>query len=175
MSNLIKLNLGCGPDIKEGYVNIDSCPINSRVIKMDIRDLKYEKESVDEIYARDVIEHLPLGDAKKSIKNWSEISKSGGKLFIQTICWDLIIKAYHANLWNMEVVNYMLFAGKNWVDGSSRIEDFHKSAYSAELLVSLLEQNNFYIDQVKFDTIDEALLRNPISHNLNIYVLATKK
>lgn len=173
--NLLKLNVGCGPDFKEGYINIDTCPIDSRVVKMDIRDLKYEKESVDEIYARDVIEHLPLEDTKKSIKNWSEICKKGGRLFIQTICWDSIIKAYYANVWNIEVVNYMLFAGKNWVDGSSRLEDFHKSVYSSNLLVSLLEQNQFDIDQIKFDSIDEALLRNPISHNLNISIWATKK
>lgn len=172
---LLKLNLGCGPDVKDGYINIDTCPINDRVIKMDIRDLKYEKESVDEIYARDVIEHLSLEDAKKSIKNWSEISKTGAKLFIQTICWDGIIRAYYANVWNMEIVNYMLFAGKNWVDGSSRPEDFHKSVYSSQFLISFLRKNQYDIDKIEVQSIDEALLRNPICHNLNICVWATKK
>lgn len=175
MNNILRLNLGCGPDIKEGYVNIDTCPIDDRVVKMDIRDLNYSQGSVDEIYAKDILEHLSLDDAKKSIKNWSFICKSGGQLFIQTICWDSIIQAYYANVWDIETVNYMLFSGRNWVDGKSRNEDFHKSAYSAKLLSSILNENNFQINDIKFDVIDEPLLRNPMCHNLNIFVKASKK
>ena len=172
---MIKLNLGCGPDIKEGYVNIDTCPINNTVVKMDIKNLEYGKDTVDEIYAKDILEHLSLDDAKKSIKNWSYISKSGAKLFIQTICWDSIIRAYYANVWDIETVNYMLFAGTNWVDGNSRSEDFHKSVYSPQLLLSILNENKFKVINVNFDHIDEPLLRNPRSHNLNISINAVKE
>lgn len=175
MSNFIKLNLGCGPDIKEGYVNIDSCSIDdSKVVKMDIRNLSFDENSVDEIYARDVIEHLSLFDAKASIKNWSKICKTGAELFIQTICFDSFVKAYYANIWDIENINYMLFAGKNWVDGKSRPEDFHKSVYSPNFLINLLKENKFKVYKVELDSIDEALLRNPISHNLNVKVYAKK-
>lgn len=174
--NLVKLNLGCGPDIKEGYINIDTCPMDeSRVVKMDIRNLSYDKGSVDEIYARDIIEHMSLQDTKKSLKNWSEILKSGGKLFIQTVCWDSVIRAYYANVWNIEVVNYMLFAGKNWVDGVSRHEDFHKSTYNPQYLSELLEANDIKVDNVELDQIDGPLLRTPICHNLNMRIYATRK
>jgi len=173
--NSIRLNLGCGPDIKEGYVNIDTCPIDaSKVVKMDIRNLSYGKGSVDEIYARDVIEHMSLEDTKKSLQNWGEILKSGGKLFIQTVCWDSVIRAYYAGVWNVEVVNYMLFAGKNWVDGISRPEDFHKSTYSPQYLSQLVESNGMKVDKIELDAIDEALLRTPISHNLNMRIYATR-
>lgn len=172
--NSIRLNLGCGPDIKDGYINIDTCPLDDRVRKMDIRNLSYGKASVDEIYARDVIEHMSLEDTKISLKNWSEICKSGAKLFIQTVSWDSVIRAYYAGVWNVEVVNYMLFAGKNWVDGVSRPEDFHKSTYSYQYLSDLLAQNGFVVDKIELDSIDETLLRNPISHNLNMRVYATR-
>lgn len=171
----MKLNLGCGPDIKEDYVNIDTCPLDSRVIQQDIRNLSYEEESIDEIYAKDIIEHMSLNDFKIAIKNWSKICKSGAKLFIQTICWDTIIQAYYANVWDLETVNYMLFAGHNWVDGISRNEDFHKSVYSFNLLKQILLENEFEISEVDFDKIDEPLLRNKRSHNLNIKIVAFKK
>jgi predicted SAM-dependent methyltransferase len=170
----MKLNLGCGPDIKDGYINIDTCALDSRVVVQDVRNLNFNDESIDEIFAKDIIEHMSIDDFKISIKNWSKICKSGAKLFIQTICWDSIIKAYYANVWDLETVIYMLFAGKNWVDGVSRNEDFHKSVYSLDLLNNILSNNQFTIKSVEFDQIDELLLRNPRSHNLNIKIIAQK-
>jgi predicted SAM-dependent methyltransferase len=170
----MKLNLGCGPDIKDGYINIDTCALDSRVIIQDVRNLNFDDGSVDEIFAKDIIEHMSIEDFKISIKNWSKICKPGAQLFIQTICWDSIIKAYYANVWDLETVIYMLFAGKNWVDGISRNEDFHKSVYSLELLNDILSKNKFSIKNVEFDQIDESLLRNPRSHNLNIKIIAQK-
>jgi hypothetical protein len=78
-------------------------------------------------------------------------------------------------VWDLETVIYMLFAGKNWVDGVSRNEDFHKSAYSLDLLNQILSENNFEIKEYEFDQIDHQLLINPKSHNLNIKILAVKK
>ena len=173
--NLIKFNLGCGPDIKPGFINIDTCPQDSRVLQMDIRKLEFEQCSVDYIYTRDVIEHLSLEDTKLSLQNWSKISKNGAKLFIQTVCWDSVLKAYLGRVWNLDTVNYMLFAGKNWVDGISRNEDFHKSTYNQRYLSNLLELNGFTVDKIELDTIDDILFQNPVAHNLNMRLYATRK
>lgn len=171
----MKLNLGCGPDIRDDYINIDTCALDSRVVIADIRDLPYDNSSIDEIYARDILEHLSFNDAKIAIQNWSRICRSGGKLFIQTICIDLMIEAYQSKVWTLEVLNYMLFAGKNWVNGISKPEDYHKSCYSKHLLEELLTQNNFLIDTITFDQIDVPLKQNPYIHNLNILINATKR
>jgi 2-polyprenyl-3-methyl-5-hydroxy-6-metoxy-1,4-benzoquinol methylase len=173
-NQIIKLNLGCGPDIKPGYINIDTCPFNRSVIVQDIRHLNFPEKSVDEIYAKDIIEHLSLQDVKKSISNWSHICKPGGILFIQTICIDLMIEAYLSKVWDIETLNYMLYAGKNWVDNISKNEDFHKSCYSKAFLEKLLMENHFKILDVSFDQIDESLKHNPYSHNLNIFIKSQK-
>lgn len=170
----MKLNLGCGPDIKEGYLNIDTCPLDERVAQQDIRNLEFPNNSVDEIYAKDIIEHMSFTDFNIAVSNWSRICKSGAKVFIQTVCWDSIIKAYLANVWDLETVIYMLFAGKNWVDGQERAEDFHKSVYSYELLNKVLSENGFKIEKVELDRIDHSLLYAPRSHNLNIMIYAVK-
>jgi hypothetical protein len=174
MNNLIKLNLGCAKDIKDGYINIDTCPFNESVVKMDIRDLQFDNSSVDEIYAKDIIEHMPFEDSAKCIGKWCEILKSGGFIFIQTICFDSFIEAYSLKIWDIQAINYMLFAGINWVDGISRNEDFHKSIYSKEILEKILIKNNCSIIKIEFDLIDKNLINNPYCHNLNLKIHARK-
>lgn len=171
---MIKLNLGCGPDIKPGYINIDTCALHPDVIVQDIKNLNFDHESIDEIYAKDIIEHMSLEDVKYSISKWSHICKPGALLFIQTICIDLIIEAYIKGVWNLEILNYMLFAGKNWVDGVSKNEDFHKSCYSKDFLENLLISNHFKILSIEFDKIDNDLNNNPYAHNLNIKIKSQK-
>lgn len=170
----MRLNLGCGPDIKEGYINIDTCPFNDKVVAMDIKNLQFEENTIDEIYAKDILEHLTYTEAKQCVKNWSKVCKTGAKIFIQTICWDLFLKAYNDKIWDMETINYMLFAGINWVDGIPRNEDFHKSIYSVESMVKLLKENNFSILSIEYEGIDEFLKNNPKSHNLNMVIYATR-
>ena len=53
----LKLNLGCGNDVREGYINIDKYNIKADV-KADIMKLPYENDSVNEILISHVIEHI---------------------------------------------------------------------------------------------------------------------
>lgn len=57
---MIKLNLGCGNDIKEGYINYDYKPINDKVkiINLNNNELPYDNNSVDEIILSHILEHL---------------------------------------------------------------------------------------------------------------------
>jgi predicted SAM-dependent methyltransferase len=171
----MKLNLGCGPDIKPGYINIDSCAIDNSVIIMDIKNLNFPDNSIEEIYAKDIIEHLSITETINLINTCGRICKPGAKIFIQTINIDEMISAYQNGVWNLNVLNYMLFAGKNWVDNISRNEDFHKSCYSEKLLTEILENAGFTVKEVLYDSIDAALRQNPYSHNLNIMMTGIKQ
>ena len=55
---LYKLNLGCGDDKIEGWVNIDQ--IESADLRLDLEEaeLPFQDESVEEVYASHVMEHL---------------------------------------------------------------------------------------------------------------------
>ena len=59
------MHLGCGPNVKEGYVNIDGYVTGEGVVNMDILNLGYPDNSADEILAEHLFEHLPFKDEEQ--------------------------------------------------------------------------------------------------------------
>lgn len=55
-----KLNIGCGPDIREGFENIDRWEFDPRVVAIDLEkaNLPYGDNTIDEIRATHVLEHI---------------------------------------------------------------------------------------------------------------------
>jgi len=79
----IKLNLGCGDDRREEYINIDLYSNNCDV-KMDIAKLQYEDNYVDEILSYHVIEHVDFQQAARVLAEWYRVLKHGGRLHLET-------------------------------------------------------------------------------------------
>lgn len=59
---VIKLNLGCGTDLKSGYINIDMFPHNETVYKLDINSIPFKLERSTECrtnkQAENIYQHL---------------------------------------------------------------------------------------------------------------------
>jgi len=54
-----KLNLGCGKDIKEGYINLDIVDYGgNRIHDINTFPYPFEENYFDEIYASHILEHL---------------------------------------------------------------------------------------------------------------------
>ena len=78
-----KLNLGCGADIKEDYLNLDFYPQLGVDIVHDINDIPWpiEDNSFEEVFCSHTLEHVnSLEDAMKEI--W-RVSKSGAIIKIR--------------------------------------------------------------------------------------------
>jgi len=84
---MVKLNIGCGKDIRDGYVNIDIRKTHPSVIIADVRSLPYKENSIDEIRASDVYEHVGFRESEKLLKHWVSLLKNGGKIYIHTSCF----------------------------------------------------------------------------------------
>lgn len=169
-----KLNLGCAKDIKDGYVNVDLFD-HPLVTKCDVRKLAFASdESVDEVFAKDILEHLHFAEIDAVLREWNRVLKRGGKLFIQTIDIESQIRAFQSGIWSLPDLNYMLFAGVSWTGSPPIPEDFHKSAHSVPFLTAKLKEHGFAVTSVDTDKIGGELKNYPRAHNLNMKIWAEK-
>lgn len=85
----MKLNVGCGDDYLEGYVNVD---VDERV-RADVHclawELPYDDGIVDEILASHVIEHFVEPDRDEALAEWWRVLKSGGLLTVR--CPNMVV------------------------------------------------------------------------------------
>jgi len=80
----LKLDLGCGEILQEGYVGLDIKPIKGvkHVVDLDYGGkIPYPDQSVDEIFTTQFIEHLV--DVESLMLEMIRVLKKGGKLFIK--------------------------------------------------------------------------------------------
>jgi|SRR3989344_2674371 len=77
-----KLNLGCGTDIRNGYINVDieRLPGVNKVVNLNKYPWPFEDNFFDEINADQVLEHLD--NQVKSLQEIWRISKNGAKVHI---------------------------------------------------------------------------------------------
>lgn len=91
----MKLNLGCGNDVREGWQNVDNgYDLPDDVITLDLNTLhwmNWTDNSVSEIECFDVLEHLK--STVNFINECWRVLKPGGTLKIQVPRYD------HPNVW----------------------------------------------------------------------------
>lgn len=82
----VMLNIGCGTDYKDGWINIDNNSDNN-IEKLDLNwdlrePLPFEGESIDYIFNEHFLEHLTIDEAQVIIKDFLRVLKKGGVLRI---------------------------------------------------------------------------------------------
>jgi len=87
----LKLNIGARDHILKSYHNIDIRYLSGLTIIADVESLPYASDTVDEILALDVYEHISYHKSKKLLKHWVSLLKPGGLLRIQAPCLDNVI------------------------------------------------------------------------------------
>lgn len=80
----VRLNLGCGNTILDGYENYDKYPLNDKVkyIELNNLPLPFDDGSVDEILLSHIIEHLTV-EKILFFEDILRILKNGGKVIIK--------------------------------------------------------------------------------------------
>jgi len=151
----LKLNLGCGLDKREGYVNID---IREDVEPDMVIDLekellqRFEDESVDEILAKDFLEHLSWRVVETFLRDCHRVLKHNGRIYIQTPDLEAIAKKVILNpnfkfgsLYGFKAVSYWVYGGQEYP------ENTHKSGFTMNSLKRLLEDIGFEVLELKND------------------------
>jgi SAM-dependent methyltransferase len=89
----IRLNLGSASVKLPGYISVDLYDDRAD-LQMDILDLDFEDNSVDEILASHVFEHLSPHYAMPALKEWFRVLKSGGKLIMEMPDFEVTCKRF---------------------------------------------------------------------------------
>lgn len=90
---LLRLNLGCGENLLDGFVNIDLYDVRPQVVKTDIAGpLPYESGSVDKIVCYQTIEHVPYNKSQTMFAEWCRVLKPGAHAIVETPDIDVIAR-----------------------------------------------------------------------------------
>lgn len=162
----IKLHLGCGSNILDGYINIDKYNKKADRI-LDVKKLDYKNETIDEIFTSHMIEHVFLSDFLEMLKEWKRVLKKGGNLYI--LCPN--IKVY-MNKWLQSNEEYRQKDGINCILGNQNKGSGHlnRNFFTANRLRYLVEKIGFFVQECK-----EVPTRTNHIINGDIFCKATKE
>ena len=146
--NPIKLNLGCGTEHLEDYLNCDLYAPGSD-LKFDAAKIDLNDNQVDEIRAYHLIEHFDFHKIFAVLKEWHRVLKNGGLLVLETPDFLNSCKRFAEGNEELRQKLYGHFFAWPWLDGQT-----HKFLFTEDQLKWTLEQCGFTnIIRVQADSI----------------------
>ena len=141
---MIKLHLGCGPKIFDGFINIDARKIDERIHVDDVSALAtIENNTVDLIYACHVLEHFGRHEYQSVLECWYSKLKTGGVLRLSVpdvkkamglyLSGEYYLKQMYGFLWGGQMHEY----------------DYHKIGFDRSILQKSLAAAGFKHKDIK--------------------------
>ena len=107
-SSVVKLNIGCGGRPLPGYINIDSDNLltlqarypnqtfssDLEIVNYDIMNLPFGENTVDEVRADSLIEHLSFSEEPQFFYEVRRVLRPGGKFDFSTTNFEKIVKLW---------------------------------------------------------------------------------
>ena len=165
----MKLHLGSGHKLKEGYLNIDMVDIvDPRFLKWDLRQgFPSHINNVEFIYSEHFWEHLTHEEGCKLMSECFNIMKAGAKIKIVVPCFKILANAYVNN-------NLQHFAPISFYSPKNRMMEYvinslyqwgeHKCHYDAKHLIDTLTDHGFKnAKEVEFDPSQDSFERRQFS------------
>ena len=137
MSKKIKLNLGCYDRKIYGFLNVDvRDDVEPDVVDDAFTLTKFDKDSVDLIYACHMLEHGGYKESEQALLRWREVLKVGGVLRLAVPDMEAHFEHYYHHR-DLRLLNSAFW-------GSQRHPyDYHKTGWDFKTLKAELEQIGF--------------------------------
>jgi len=148
----MRLNLGCGNDVRHNYINIDRFPqgkMSPNIYRQgDINSLDWltEDGTVNEITALDCLEYLPTNNIKPALMNWSQKLSSNGILKILIPDCHAIAKSFAQGQFNLQEYSQMIF-------GTQEGNDNRLSIIDSMTLLNILQEIGLTISLKRYEGI----------------------
>ena len=124
-----KLHLGSGVKRIPGFINVDLDPNVNPDVLSDLRQLPFETDSIDEIYACAVIEHFGRHEQLSVLKEWNRVLKPNSPIYISTTDFEQCVLEY-VNTKNIDSITGLIIGGqKSEFDYHGMIFDFNKLSF----------------------------------------------
>ncbi len=165
----IKLNLGCGEEIKSNYINIDK--YNDKAdLRIDVCNLKrFRDNSVSEILASHILQHIPRSLTKNALREWYRVLEDNGTIKIRVPNFELYLKQ-----WLNSNSDYRYDLGLCHILGYEREGYPHYNGFTPEKIKMLLTESGF--DVYKTNLIQHEYYKSNVKYfEFDIYVEAMKK
>ena len=139
-----RLNLGCGFDLRPGYLNVDFQAFHKPDLVADVRKLDFLPAGYyEEILAQDVLEHLPRTSTSGTLVRWNRLLAQGGLLHLRVPSAMSILKLLasreNQSFARQEELIQLLF-GTQAYSG-----DFHFTSFTEVLLRHYLQKTGFEV------------------------------
>lgn len=160
--NKVCLNLGCGVEVKKGFINVDKfytyeqltskqgifkqakIDKGAKYVQADILKLPFEDNSVDYIELMNVIEHLPMKQMVSHIKEIRRVMKPKAQLIILTnnmngLAIDWLDMVNHPPFDLQQFINVAeTIYGNQFAEGET-----HRCPFNQEFMNFVLTQSGF--------------------------------
>jgi len=151
----MKLNLCCGDDVRDGYINIDVRKTKPNVLVLDLeKELikPFPDNSAEEIIAKDCIEHISWRRVEDLLRDIHRVLKCNGRVYIQVPDLEAIAKKIIFNpdfcfgdLCGWKAISYFVYGGQDYE------YNYHKAGFTIETLKRLLESIGFVVEKIQND------------------------
>lgn len=146
-----RLNLGCGFDVRPGYLNVDLHEHHKPDLVADIRTLPMLPSGLyEEILAQDCLEHLSRCDTESTLKEWGRLLKPGGILKLRTTSLIDLLELFKAEAYQTVDLQQKLV---QCLFGTQAYEgDWHFTGFTKVLLTHYLQVAGF--GKMEFQLVD---------------------
>lgn len=142
MAEPVKLNIGCGSRVLDGWINIDlvSRETTKKVKKepdviSDIRKIPLEDDYADEAMAIHVLEHFHPWEVTPLMKEWIRLLKPGGKLVIEVPDIEKVAAYIVSGIRKPSYTTWPLYGDPSYMDPLM----CHKWGYTVDSLKELMK------------------------------------
>lgn len=150
--------MGCGPDIREGFIHCDIRKFDHVDIVCKAWELSNNLMEINHIYSRHMLEHLTNCEADTTLRDWFKALKTGGTMRIIVPDMDFHCKQWLQAEWNEDTIaeewsdathgfasiyGWQAECDPNKDDYNTIYWDVHKSGYNERRMRFLLERIGF--------------------------------
>jgi predicted SAM-dependent methyltransferase len=141
-----RLNLGCGWDIRAGFLNVDLHDFHKPDLVADVTQLEMlPGDHYQEILAQDVLEHLPRQSTVGVLREWSRLLLVGGHIHLRVPSVvdlsDLLRRPENQSIAQQELFVQCLFGTQAYT------EDCHYTTFTEPLLRHYLAEADLRPEQ----------------------------